>query len=373
MNCFRAACLLVLSLVASAARADGTAPVAPAAPAVAAEGAAAAPATPAPKLTVDPPSFDSGPVARDSVVEKVFTLANEGDAPLRIDRIVATGNTALSSRPSEIPAKGKVQITVRIELLPERALGLIKQLEIHSNDPQRPKIVVPIRIESTEFVQPRPDRARWNSVQQEMDGTITSYVKAVDGKPFRVLGVSPAPPGIRVVTVPVSAAEAAARQPAADGATATLDPNGAHETWKVAMTLAKDAPVGAIVGQLELTIDHEKQKIVPIPLSGFMRPVVAVTPHELVMGEIPVGSARSHSFFVRNFATEPIELTKVDSDIPGFSEGVITVKEAGRSYDVKVAMDLAKNAPGPLQGVIRFHFASPKTPVYTLPVSAVIK
>jgi hypothetical protein len=365
-NCLRAASLLLLPLVASAVLAQGTATAAPA------DTASSAPAAPAPKLKVDPPSFESGPVSRDSVVEKVFTLTNEGDAPLRIDRIAATGNTELSSRPSEIPAKGKVEITVRVALLPERAIGLVKQIEIQSNDPNRPTVTVPLRIDSTEFVQPRPDRARWISVQQEMDGPITSYVKAVDGKPFRLLGVSTPPPGIRVTTTPVSAAEAAAREPIAGAPAESLDPKGAHAAWKVVMTLAKDAPVGAIVGQLELTIDHEKQKVVPIPLSGFMRPIVAVTPHELVMGEIPVGSARTHSFFVKNFATEPIELTKVESDIPGFGEGVITVKEAGRSFDVKVAMDLAKSAPGPIQGVIRFHFASPKIPVYTLPVSAVL-
>jgi hypothetical protein len=347
-----AAALLLLALAPAAAR--------------------VADAAAAPKLVVEPATLNVGEVARDSVVEKTITLTNAGTAPLKIANIKSTGNTELSSRPTELAPGAKATITIRVPLLIERAGGILKQLEISSNDPARPVVYVDMKIESTEYVQPRPDKARWISVQQETDGTIRSVLSAPDGKPFRVLGHSTPPEGIDVVVQPIVPAEALAADGTVKAGTLALDPKGPHATWNVSMTLRKNAPIGAIVGQLEVQVDHDKQKVIPIPLSGFMRPVIAVTPHELVLDTVPAASARTHEFFVRNFATEGINITKVDSTVPAFGEGTIEIEEVGRRYKVKVPMDLSKTAPGAFKGIIRFHTDSPKIPFYSLPVSGTV-
>lgn len=333
-----------------------------------------------PRLVVDPPSHMTGEVARDAVVERTFVLSNAGTAPLKIQNIATTMNVELSSRPTEIAPGEKVSITASVDLMREKVAAILKQIEIQSNDPERPTLVLDLKILAVEYVKPKPDRARWISVQQEMDGTISSVLLSQDGKPFRILGHSTPPPGIDVVITPApaptdGAATEASSGPAAAAAAETgrpADPNAPSLAWKVAMTLRKNAPIGAITGSLILDVDHPLQKKVPIPLSGFMRPVIAVTPHELTLGELPAASTRVLEFFVRNFATEPIHVRKVEHALAGFGEATIEPIELGRRYKVKVPMDLSKAAPGPLRGSLRIYTDSRKVPFYSVPVDGVV-
>ena len=365
---FAAALAAVPALLAGAARANTTpgeqagAASADPVPPPAAE-AAAKPSGPAPRLTVDLASWSSGEVARDRTVEHSFVLANEGNAPLSIERIVTTANVELSTRKAEIAPGATLSLVAKVALLNDRAGGVLKQIEVHSNDPARPKVMLEMKIISIEYVKPEPDRARWISVQQEMDGTISPVLTAVDKTPFRIVSVSTPPPGIVLAYNPSDAAATAAPP----------QPGTASAAWRFAMTLKKDAPVGAIIGTLMVETDHPKQKLVPIPLSGFMRPVIAVTPYEVKLGQVAHASAKSFEFFVRNFATEPIAVTKVEHGLAGFGEAKVEVLDIGRRYKVIVPMDLAKGPAGPLKGSIRIHTDSKKVPFYSVPVEGTIE
>jgi hypothetical protein len=331
-------------------------------PSPAAESAPARPG-PAPRLTVDNATWSSGEIARDSLVEHTFLLTNEGDAPLVISRIVSTGNVELSVREAEIAPGEKLALVAKTALLKERPGAILKQIELRTNDPAKERQMLEMRILSVEYVKPEPSRARWISVQEEMDGKISPVLTAVDRVPFRILKVSAPPPGITLEYGVVDAAEPA-KAPAA---------GTASSAWKFTLTLAKNAPVGAIVGELMIETDHPKQKFVPIPLSGFMRPVIAVTPFEVKLGEVAHASAKTHEFFVRNFATEPIAVTKVEHDLPGFGAATIETKELGRKYLVKVPMDLSQAPVGPLKGTIKIYTDSRKLPFYSLPVDGTVQ
>jgi hypothetical protein len=272
----------------------------------------------------------------------------------------------IAERPQRIEPAGRFLLKVSVPLLRDPATGLRKQLEIQSNDPARPTLPLEMRIRSVEFVRPKPDKARWISVQQEMDGKISSVLVADDGAPFRILGISDPPAGIDVKY------RHAAPQPGATNVPGG-DPSAPNTAWQVDMVLAKDAPVGAIAGRLDIRTDHPKQKIVPIPLSGFMRPVLAVTPYEVKLGEVPAATTKLHDFFVRNFATDSIGVTKVEHDLPGFGAATIEAIQLGRRYSVKLPMDLKDVPKGPIHGTIRIYTDSPKIPFYSVPVDGVVK
>ena len=352
------------ALLAGAAYANSTPAAATTADPVPPQGAEAAkPTGPAPRITVDNQSWSSGEVARDRVIEHTFVLSNEGDAPLVISRIVSTGNVELTTRKAEIAPGAKLELVAKTELLKERPGAILKQIEIQSNDPAKPKQMLEMKILSIEYIKPEPSRARWISVQQEMDGTISPILTAVDRQSFHILKISPPPPGITYAYNTADATDAA-KAPA---------PGTASSTWKFVLTLKKDAPVGAIVGNLMVETDHPKQKIVPIPLSGFMRPVLAVTPFEVKLGEVAQVSAKNHEFLVRNFATEPIAVTRIEHNLSGFGEAAIEAVEMGRRYKVRLPMDLAKSPAGPFEGWIKIYTDSKKQPVYTVPVEGTIK
>ena len=65
-------------------------------------------------------------------------------------------------------------------------------------------------------------------------------------------------------------------------------------------------------------VSHPKQSIVPIPLSGFMRPIVVVTPNVLNVGELTLAAKQSQAFTVKSYSTAPVRVTKVEHDLQGF-------------------------------------------------------
>ena len=342
-----AACLVVSPLAAQT-DATATAPTASAA-------SAASDTAKRPKLTIEERVHETGEVARDKVVEHTFKLGNSGDAPLVIESLIAGPNLEVVSRPATIAPGGTGEIRVKVPLLLDRPLALLKQLELHTNDPETPVATLELRIQSTEYVVSKPGYARWIAVQQEKAGTITEYLVARDGQDFEVLRSSELPLGI------TSAITSTRKEPSAP------------REWKVDLTLGANAPVGPIVGTLMLYVTHPKQSIVPIPLSGFMRPVVAVTPPALNVGVLPLTKKESQAFIVKAFSTEPVHVTKVEHDIPGLAPAYIQTMTLGRQYKVKLDFDPATTPKGPLHGTLTIFTDSAKEPKISIPISATIE
>ena len=55
------------------------------------------------------------------------------------------------------------------------------------------------------------------------------------------------------------------------------------------MTLSKEAPVGPVADHVLVRTNHPKQKRIEIPVSGFVRPMVAVTPPAVNFGKVDTG------------------------------------------------------------------------------------
>ena len=63
--------------------------------------------------------------------------------------------------------------------------------------------------------------------------------------------------------------------------------------------------------------NHPKQKELRIPLSGFVRPMLSVTPYVADFGAITMTpEGKDLSIIVTNFGTGPIEITKVTTASP---------------------------------------------------------
>lgn len=352
-----AAVALLGALAASPApaQAPAAAPAAVVAPAPTVDAANAAATAKKPKLTIEERVHETGEVARDQVVEHAFKIRNTGEAPLVIEKLLAAPNLEILSKPATLAPGEAGEIRVRVPLLLEKPLALLKQIELSTNDPDTPSIVLELRILSTEYVLSKPGYARWIAVQKEKPGTISQKLAAKDGQDFEVLRTSELPGGI---TSEIKSMRA--------------DPAGPRE-WQIDLTLGSDAPVGPIVGTLLLYVNHPKQKIVPIPLSGFMRPVIAVTPPQWSIDTIPLTSKEAQAFNVKMFATEPIHVTKVEHDLPGLAPATIETLTLGREYKVRLEFDPATTPKGRLHGTLRILTDSPKMPVIAIPIDTVIQ
>jgi len=109
---------------------------------------------------------------------------------------------------------------------------------------------------------------------------------------------------------------------------------------------------------------------VQIPVSGFVRPVMAVTPPVGDFGQIELKEPLKKSLAVKNFATEPIKLTGVDSSLKGV-EAKVEPLEEGREYSIRVTLS-PEMAKGPFAAKLTLHTDSPKVPQLEVELKGVI-
>jgi hypothetical protein len=332
--------------------------VAVTAPAFAAESAPPAPAAAAaaPKAVVPELRHDFGVVAPNDVLRHTFEVRNEGTAPLLLEKVAANCKcTALEFDREIAPqATGKVIAAVDTRMVEGPSVG---EITVDTNDPAMPRLVLRTQVDVRSKLLAKPGYARWNMVQGEKEGVIKQILWSVDGADFHVLGIK-APTGVRTSFRP------------ATGDELRKDVKGAQ--WYVETTLATTAPVGAVEGFVEVMTDHPVQPSMRIPVSGFVRPVVHVTPPQANLGTISLGEGapRKAVFHVQNFATEKIAVVSAETTLKR-AKVVIKPIEEGRAYNVEVELDPRMPA-GPFSGALRIKTDSARAPLVEVPISGAI-
>jgi hypothetical protein len=93
-------------------------------------------------------------------------------------------------------------------------------------------------------------------------------------------------------------------------------PEGRGRQWVVEMTLSADAPVGPMADHVTLSTNHPEMPSLRIPVSGFVRPILAVSPPFVDFGRREVTGPILASVRVKNFSDTEIKLTSVTADVP---------------------------------------------------------
>lgn len=318
--------------------------------------AAAAADKPEPKAVVPEPIHDFGTVEKTAKPSYDFEIRNEGQAPLLIREVRPECSCTVASFDKSIApgASGKVHI----DFDPLEVAGPLKKgAVVFTNDPAAPEIHLTMLATVKPALQIQPGYARYMYVQKEMPGVIHQTIWSVDGSPFRVLDVKSPYSFLKVAFWEAKTEERL--------------PDHPGKQWRVSTTLDPEAPVGPLEKMVEITTDNPKQRVLELPVSGFVRPVIAVTPPSGDFGSHKKGTPFHGSLTVRNFATESIAVTGVSTDIKGLLVKLEPVVE-GRSY--KVAVTFAEDIPvGKLDGKVTITTASPKVPVIEVPLTGVIE
>jgi hypothetical protein len=309
-----------------------------------------------PKAVAVEPVADVGTIAKGDHVTHDFAFKNEGTAPLEITRVEpACGCTVASFDKTIAPGKTGV-VHVVVDTVTFNG-PIAKGVTAYTNDPDNPKIDLTVKMKVEPYIYVKPGYARYIVVQGEpQDGNIAQTLWSSDGTPFDVLSVDSSLPALKVSFRETTEKE---RVPEIKG-----------KQWRVEMLLSNEAPVGPLANYVTVHTNHPKQKLVSIPVSGFVRPVIAVTPPVADLGKIDLKEPFKKSLFVRNFATESINVTKVDNDIKGV-EARLEPVTAGREYQVWLTLkpELGK---GPFNGKITVHTDSPKTPTIEVEVKGIV-
>jgi uncharacterized protein DUF1573 len=309
-----------------------------------------------PKAVVAEPIKDAGIVKKSDKVTHDFIIRNEGDAVLEITNVQpACGCTVVEFDKSIAPGQsGKVHAVLDTA---DFAGPIAKGVTVFTNDPDTPQIELTIRAKVEPRIAVKPGYARYIVVQKEsVQGTIGQTLWAPDGTPIEVTGVESPWPFLKVTYREAKPEERI--------------PNVEGRQWRIEMTLANDeAKVGALTDYVTVHTTHPQQKIVQIPVSGFVRPVMAVTPPRADFGNISLKEPVKTSINIQNFATEPIRITGIEP-VKGVDAKIEPLQE-GREYQVRLVLN-PNLGKGAFNSKLKIHTDSPKVPVLEVEIKGTV-
>ena len=305
------------------------------------------------------PNFDAGTVPKGEQITHDFVIKNEGTATLEITRAEPGCGCTVANFDKQIaPGQtGKVHAVLDTTGF---SGPISKGITVYTSDPDNPQITLIVKATIEPHISMKPGYARFLSVQGESTvGTISQTIWSPDGTDFTLLSVTSPFPYIKVEY----------REAKADERQGT-DLKGRQ--WKVDLTLDNvAAPVGSLADYIQVVTDHPKQKTIQIPVSGFIRPILAVTPPAGDFGRVEVKEAIKKSFNVRNFATEAIKLTTIENTMAQGLEAQIDPIEEGREYMIRLV--LKPDAPkGPFEATLTLKTDSAKIPQIQVSISGTV-
>ena len=309
----------------------------------------------APKAVVAQPLHDAQTVPKGENVVHDFEIRNEGSAPLEITDVQPTCGCTVAEFDKVIApgASGKVHAVLDTSTF---AGPISKTIQVFTNDPANPKINLAIKAKVEPYIFVQPGYARFIQPQLSDPGVVEEIVWTSSFDQLEIVDITSPYPYLTVKSRPATAEER------------RKDGTGNQHV----LTLVFDydrAPVGSIAEYVTVKTNHPKQAELKIPVSGFVRPMVVLTPAEADFGAIALDEDGTWARMVlKNYAQQDIQVEVASVDVPNVDVAVEPVEgEEGRQYTVRVTLqpDIAK---GPFEGTIQLKTNHPKKPTLEIPL-----
>lgn len=299
--------------------------------------------------------FDAGPVDKGESVTHDFTVKNEGDAVLEITSVKPTCGCTVVDYDKTISPGQVGRVTARVDTANFTG-GIAKSVRVYTNDSLNPEITLVVKANIKVRVEVDPGYARFIAVYGEPQKTNTQLIWSEEKPDLQVLTVSSPYPFV----------SATVREASDDEKRSGIS----GRQWSLDIALAKDAPVGPMADFIVVTTDHPQMKTVRVPLSGFVRPVLSVTPRIADFGRRELNEPQTTSLEVRNLGSADVTLGEVTSSLPGVAAEIEAIEE-GRVY--KVLLTLSKDMPkGAFDGSVSISTSSGKQPTVEFDVKGVV-
>jgi hypothetical protein len=309
-----------------------------------------------PKAVVAEPIKDAGTVYRGDKIIHEFSIKNEGNAELAIIRVdPSCGCTTASYDKTINPGKtGKIKVIVD----PSSFMGPINKIvTVTTNDSINSPLQLTIKANVIAYINSKPGFARFVVVHGE-GGTNESkqIISSSDATPFNITGTESELPNVKITYHEATAEERIA--------------GVKGKQWAVKIVLPEDAAIGPLSSYVHIKTNHPRQEEVDIPISGFVRPMIAVTPATADFGSISVSEPFKKTLEVRNYAKAQINITNVESTVKGIKATSESLN-MGRQYQIRITIEHGITK-GPFSGKLIIRTDNAKTPVVEVPLKGTI-
>jgi hypothetical protein len=311
-----------------------------------------------PKAVVPQPIHDGGTVPTGQKLVHDFVVQNEGGAVLEITEVrPACGCTVAQFDRTIAPgASGKVHAVLDTSTF---AGAISKGITVLTNDPVNPRIELTVKATVQPHLIAEPGFARFIQPQRSDPGTVSQRIWTSSFDDLEIAAVVSPYPFLTVRHRPITEAEDRHE----DGV-------GPQHHLDVVVDYSA-APVGTLADYVIVKTNHPQQPELKIPISGFIRPLVVVTPNAAEFGAIVLDEdGVSGDLILKHYGNEPFEIGEIEATVPGIDVAIETV-EVDHQFTVRVQLtpDMPK---GPFSGTIRLSTNNPRQPVVEIPVSGTV-
>jgi hypothetical protein len=303
-----------------------------------------------PRLIVRESVFDFGTVERGATVEHTFTLANAGDAELRIENVKSScGCTVAVTSARAVPPRGEARVTVTLDTA--RMAGTkTKTVTVYTNDPGSPATGLTLagRVVADLVLTPNPlylGRLRHGESGRH-EVTVTA------GRPdaaYAVTAIEHASPAVHVRLEPL--------------------PDGPGQ--RIVVELDPVMPLGRFSEQLTLRTTSPREPIMTLAVFGSIEGDVAVTPPQVTFGVARGGQTPERELLIRNRGARPLAVTRVS--VPS---KLVTyrLREVEEGLEYRLTLKLRDGVPpGKVEGVVEIFTDHPGEDHIVVPVYAIVR
>jgi len=301
------------------------------------------------------PVKDVGPVQQGRKTTHRFEIRNDGDAVLEITEVKPSCGCTIVEFDARIAA-GEIGV-VKAVLDTSKFRGPIaKSISVYTNDGENPRIVLVLKADIRTHLEASPAYSRFLTVVGEPVETQVVTVWASDLDDLKIRKVDSPYPFLEV-----------------EYRVATQDERrdeGQGTQWRLEFKLAANAPVGPLADRIQVITNHPRQRVLQIPVSGYVRPLLGVTPVVADFGRRELSGPFETSLEIENFSSRKIRVSEVESDLAAVVAEIKEVDE-GRLYQLRLTLQPGM-PKGPFSGLLTVHTTDPKQPVLEVEVKGTI-
>ena len=298
-----------------------------------------------PRAVAVDPVFDAGTVVRGAEIEHTFAIKNEGKGALVIREVdPSCGCTVTRFDKNIAPGeRGRVHAVIDTKTF---SGPIAKSVTVYTNDKKTPEIRLVIKADVRPLVQAKPVYARFLTVV------------GADREPSEHLIWSTQGPALEVekVVSPYPFLKAGFEAASED----ERDSQGGERQWKLTLELGDAAPVGPLADFVEVHTNHPEMKVFKLPVSGYVRPVLAVTPRRADFGRRDLEEPYQTSLELRNLGDAAVAITSIASDVPGLESEIEEVEE-GKIFMVRLTLTPGMSK-GAFEGKLEIETTSARQP-----------
>lgn len=294
---------------------------------------------------------DVGTTPRGETIEHSFVIANEGDAPLELTDVRPSCGCTVARFDAVVAPGQRGEIHAEVRTTGFRG-AIAKSITVLTNDPRNPRIQLVVKALLQTPVEVEPGYARFVTI----DGS--------PAKPAEQTVWSPDHPDLEILEV---------RSPLPFVEVERLEGEAESGRHRLVVHLADDAPIGPFGDRIVVVTDHPEKPEVTIPVTGNVRPMLAVLPPVAELGQRDLAEPFVASLLVRNLSSSAIRLGEAEVDVEGVEVAVKPLEEgaAPRQYRIEVTLTSGME-PGPFEGEIRVPTTSERMPVVTIPLNGTV-